>query len=676
MSESDPSELLATLENDDALDLADTLRLIVDWLRPRQVERSVAMVVSHIEHLAMALDDHPKIRQRLAERLEKGLESARHLTLYTEIGLFSRRGFVREFRDRLYERINPQPLDRENLKDLLAYVFHHPQDVVWVAGLPNDAWWRLLEGLGCLSNESSKVARHAWEEVLYALEMLAVWVAAEELEPEFLRLDPAIAKRHSAFVALQRELADYVADYRAWLADSSLEYHDAKHAQVMLDQCREQIELFRRRAVTQGSSISLTHLLERLSQTVNRIADLLNMLDPSDTAAQRTASMQVFRELVIADAQRNSLRYLWHENIKLLSRSVTQQASATGEHYITSNRSEYLHMFRSGAGAGLIIAVMALLKIEIESMGLTPGWNTLWVSLNYGLGFVLIHILHFTVATKQPAMTAARLAEAIEESERGSASPARLADLMILVGRSQFVAVLGNVGIALPVAILAGWLYGHTLGVPVLEPERVDYQLHKLTPFSGLALFHAAIAGVWLFVAGLISGFFDNRCAYLNLSDRLRGHPLLRRILPEGVRERFADFIRHNYGALAGNFFFGVLLGCTAYLGYLLNLPLDIQHVAFGTANLGYVASTQLDQVLALLPYFLFVLLIGAVNLWVSFSLALYVALRARGTRIDAMGQLLQTYIRRIRERPREFLLPPAPTAQDSANSEGKRGPA
>jgi len=33
------------------------------------------------------------------------------------------------------------------------------------------------------------------------------------------------------------------------------------------------------------------------------------------------------------------------------------------------------------------------------------------------------------------------------------------------------------------------------------------------------------------------------------------------------------------------------------------------------------------------LLYLEFVLLIGAVNLWVSFGLALYVALRARGTR-------------------------------------------
>jgi site-specific recombinase len=91
-------------------------------------------------------------------------------------------------------------------------------------------------------------------------------------------------------------------------------------------------------------------------------------------------------------------------------------------------------MLRSGAGAGLIIAVMAWIKIQIEAMGLGEGATTLWVSLNYGLGFVLIHILHFTVATKQPAMTAARLAAAIEESEKGTANPAKLADLLVQVG--------------------------------------------------------------------------------------------------------------------------------------------------------------------------------------------------------------------------------------------------
>lgn len=660
MSETSAEALLSRLESHQDLDLADTLRLIMDWLRPEDVSRGVAAVVNRIEQLGIALDDHPALRERLRERMASELETARHLTLYTEIGLFSRRGFLREFAERLYERLNPRPLDHSNLKDVLAHVFHDPKDAQWVAALPNDAWWRLLEGLGCLSSESGRITRRAREEVLYALEMLAVWVAAEELEPEFLRLDPSIAKRHSAFVALQRELAGYVEAYRAWLSGDIEAFDDDKHVHVLIEQCREQLATFHKRAVTRGSSISLTHLLERLNQTLTRITTLLDVLDPSDTTARRRAAAGLFRELVIRNARRNSLRALWQENIKLLSRSVTQQASETGEHYITTDRAEYLGMLKSGAGAGLIIAFMALIKIHIEALGLSAGWNTLWVSLNYGLGFVLIHILHFTVATKQPAMTAARLAAAIEETEKGTASPGKLADLLIQVGRSQFAAVLGNVGVALPMAILVGWLYAQLLGLPVLSPEKAGYQLDKLSPISGLALFHAAIAGVWLFVAGLISGFFDNRSAYLNLPGRLHAHPLLGRILPERTRARFADYIGHNYGALAGNFFFGVLLGTTGYLGYLLSLPLDIQHVAFGSANLGYVAATRLDALLALLPYFLFVLLIGAVNLWVSFSLALYIALRARGTRIGAMDRLLKAYLTRIRERPREFLLPPS----------------
>src|SRR5690606_7117443 len=120
-----------------------------------------------------------------------------------------------------------------------------------------------------------------------------------------------------------------------------------------------------------------------------------------------------------------------------LSRSITHHASDTGEHYITSNRQEYLQMFRSGAGAGLVIAWLALIKIRLTGLGLSPGLETALVSLNYGLGFVLIHLLHFTIATKQPAMTAARLAQQVEQGSTGTADLKKLAQLMIEVGRSQ-----------------------------------------------------------------------------------------------------------------------------------------------------------------------------------------------------------------------------------------------
>jgi site-specific recombinase len=659
MNRKPPEALLKALAQDGNGDFATILRQIIDWLRPVSAEAGVAPVISRIEELTLALGENPQWREPLRDRLEEGLEQARHLTLYTSIGLFSRRGFLREFTQRLYERFNPRPMQRQDLRDVIAWVFHHHRDPQWVAALPDDVWWRLLEAFGCLAGDRPRVLAHAREEMLYALEMLSVWIAAEELEPELLRLDPAIAEHDSAFVAQQRELALFAARYRAREQDPALEHYDDRQARVLLDQCSDQILRLRKRAVTRGSSISLTHLLERLDQTLQRIRQLLAILDPEAQESRRAGAVALFRELVTASSRRNSLRSLWQDNVKLLARSVTQQASETGEHYITANRAEYLQMLWSGAGAGLIIAAMALIKIQIGALELAPAIHTFWVSLNYGFGFVLIHLLHFTVATKQPAMTAARLAAAIEENERGTADPARLADLLLQVGRSQFVAVVGNVSVALPVAILLGLLYRLVLGAPLLDAQEVDYQIHQLMPFAGLALFHAAIAGVWLFVAGLISGFFDNRCAYLDLPGRLREHPLLRRILSDRLRGRLADYIGHNYGALAGNFFFGLLLGVTGYIGYLLSLPLDIRHVAFASANLGYTVSVALPGLFEFLLYLILVLLIGAVNLWVSFGLALYVALKARGTRIGALDRLLVAYGSRIRAHPRELLFPP-----------------
>src|SRR5690606_24305342 len=97
----------------------------------------------------------------------------------------------------------------------------------------------------------------------------------------------------------------------------------------------------------------------------------------------------------------------------------------------------------------------------------------------------------------------------------------------------------------------------------------------------------------------------------------------LKKLLRDGPRQKFADYLHDNYGALAGNFFFGILLGMTAYLGHISGLPLDIRHVAFSSANLGYSAVSGDIGILSFLLHLLFVLLIGFVNLWVSFTLAL-----------------------------------------------------
>ena len=191
---------------------------------------------------------------------------------------------------------------------------------------------------------------------------------------------------------------------------------------------------------------------------------------------------------------------------------------------------------------------------------------------------------------------------------------------------------------------------------------RSAHLLHDLHPWRSLALLHAAIAGVYLFLSGLISGYYDNQSLYHRVPERLRRVKSLRRLLGDERLGRLADYVEHNLGALAGNFLFGCMLGCTPIAGVLLGLPLDIRHVAFASANLAY-GLNGLDYAVPLATVAvsaLGVLLVGLTNLVVSFGLALRVALRSRGIHRDQTRGLWSRVLRRFLDRPRDFFWPPA----------------
>ncbi|WP_240222420.1 site-specific recombinase [Rheinheimera hassiensis] len=632
------------------------LSTMIDWLSYSEFGTEPAQRAAKLRD---ALQNNPRHSAEIGEVLFNWLGEVNIYPALVNLGLFSRSGFLREMGSRLYERFNPAPRDQNDFADVLVQMCDGKSDARWLHKLNKD------DMLACFSivaqHTSSavlqKMTAHFREESLYALEMLAIWVAAEEIEPDLMRLDRRLSSIDSPFIALSREMNLFVESGRRQLMEPGAALHDTAHLQVMMQQSREQVERLRRRGAGVGSSVSVAHLLERLEQTLDRIDMLLEVLT-SDADTQPVKVQVMLMVLVEASGEHNSISALWRSSTQMLSKSITINKSGHGEHYITRTRTEFFTLMRSAAGAGVIIALMALIKIYLEGQGFSPLQKSLLVSLNYGLGFVLVHMLHFTIATKQPAMTAASFAQEVERGENGRAVNRKLAGLLIDVNRSQWAAVWGNVSSAILLASSIALLTLVITSTPLLNAEMVQYQLKSLSPVSGLALLYAAIAGVWLFCAGIIAGFFDNRANCLELRLRLYHHPLLKRLLSDSRRQRFADYLHDNYGALAGNFFFGVLLGMTGYLGYLTGLPLDIRHVAFSSANLGYSAVSGEIGILNFLLHLVFVLLIGFVNLWVSFTLALAIALRARGTKISRFRLLLKSLWEQAKQQPLQVFFP------------------
>ena len=652
--------LLKEMGEPDAAAHPQLLISLVDAIRPTDPADGDA-ALAHLQELTALLQSQAALAKTLRIYLLELLAVRQHSHLYADTGILTNEGFFTTVRKRIAHRILPEEIRDDYLKDLFGLAFHRKTDYLWVEKIPDEAWFALLEVLDFDAEPSHPGLLKIQHEVLDAVRVLSYRIAATGLEHELVRNYPEIEKFESPFLAQNAEIHDYYQGYQAHLRGEA-ETPDDKHLLVLLDQCEEILVKVRKQARRNGASISLTYHVQRVEEMIRRMHTLLVLLDPYETTARGLA---LLRELVRKENRKYSVRDVATRVTDLVALQVTENAGKTGEHYAAATRAEYFTMLRSSMGAGIMVGIMALIKAAAGRLTLAPFTQAFLNSMNYSFGFMLIHVMHFTLATKQPAMTAATIAATFDGSaapnSKGRAPLEGVVELIAIVMRTQLVSIFGNVLLAIPAGLAIAWAVGAGLGEPVMSAEKAAHALHDLDPFGSLALFHAAIAGVWLFLAGLISGYYDNECAYNRIPARLRQLRGLRNLIGERRLERFATYIENNLGALMGNFSLGIMLGFTGMIGFMLGLPIDVRHVTLSSANFAY-ALVALDFAVswqAIAWSLLGIVLVGLVNLGVSFSLALYVATKARQVRFNRSGELLALLLKRFMKGPRDFVLPP-----------------
>lgn len=635
---------------------------LVDTIRPRRVG-DVDTVVNNLRALAFLLEQNAEYRHALESQLRELFNTTRQAHLYTDTGIFSNEPLLTALRRRIGERILPLKPRSNILKDVFGLVFYRKDDYVWLSAIPYAVWAELYRSLRSSSSEAS--SSYSRLQMLEAIHVLSCRIATIGLEPELVQNAPDMQRFESPFVRQNVETQNFVENYRKALTEKSALDDDAKQIWVLLDQCADQVVRVRKHALRYGVSVSLTYHLLRLEQHIERMRLLLQLVDPVPSPSQGEAVLRLFLQLAKAENRKNSLRDVLRQNTELLALQVTEHASHTGEHYITDSRREWFAMFRSAAGAGLIIGCMALFKVVIAKLHLPPLIETLAFGLNYGICFVVVHLAHCTIATKQPAMTAATIAATLPPSNsKGKEGYLALVELMVKVSRTQFVAIVGNVVLTMLTAFFVSWLWRYALGLHLADLKKSNQMLFDLRPITGYGVPHAAIAGFWLFVAGLISGYYDNQALYRRIPERIAAHPLLLRIFGESRTQKFGTYIEHNLGALAGNFYFGFLLGMTGFIGFLFGLPLDIRHITFSSAYLAFaIVGNDFDLSWSvMLAGFLGVALIGLTNLAVSFAFALWTAMRSRQRFLTELLPLPGMLLKRFLSHPMDFFVAPRNT--------------
>jgi site-specific recombinase len=601
-------------------------------------------------NLAQLIDElkaNPKHVEEISKALRDFLATRDYTTALTESGLTLESGAFSEIYKRLEYKVLPKALDNLDILGFISRIFDTQRDASWLERIDRELFGQLLN---MLLPSHEKLVEPLAAQVFMSLEILSLRLAGFGYDP----LVTNRLKQRKEFQHAFMEVPRHVHGLLEGKGEAAIpEIQDA------LDRCAQAVRWIRSRRTVEGVSLGLTYRLMKIQQVVQRMQLVIELIQAMLSNWRRKPAMDLFFEIVLAEIQRFEIRRFFGQNVELLAFQITEHTGKAGEHYITRTRSEWTHMLRSAALGGAIVAVLAIMKVLISKLHLPVGPETFAFGCVYAGGFLVIHALGGTLATKQPAMTAATLAASLDDATSSKQAMENLSEVIVRTIRSQMAALLGNYFVGFPVAALIVLPFVY-YGYPLMDSVKATHTVESFNGLYVMCFWYAAVAGLCLFIAGLLAGFADNWFVFNHVGARLKQSELLRKLVGAHNLDRSIHTIDHNLGFWVGNSSLGFLLAGAGGLGTVTGLPINTGHITFTSATVGAaMASLRFDVPIGLAVLVaVSVFLMGLINLGVSFSLSLLVAVKSRKIRFAQTPELLRLLAKKLRTRPLEFLLP------------------
>ena len=609
--------------------------------------------MSRVRLFQEALEADPQALERMREWWHLFAQTVDLSTLLADFGFAPRIAFLSELATRLRMKLLPSSPETVDATELFMLALPTAFDAQWLARLDEETLTPLTRMLAA----SPEGDRTRWQEVvLDAITYCAGQILATGFAPELRQRMSESAREARPFHALIHDVEALRVEVLHAQADPQRVEQAMRQLRERLDACRAAASSVYTHFEDNGISVGLVFRLRQLRERIVRVRELLDCLR-SATPAKATA--QLLASLVSDGRDRASVRALVASNSSLLAAKVAERSAETGEHYITRDRSEYLAMVRKAAGGGALMAFTTLIKFGLYALALSAFWGGFLAGVNYALSFVLVQLLHFTVATKQPAMTAPAMAAKLKELHQ-SDGVENFVDKVTDLVRTQAAAILGNVLVVFPVVIALSMLLAQWLGHPVISEAQAAHTLDTLHLLGPSVLF-AAFTGVLLFASSIIAGWTENWFVLNRLDSAIHYNPRITRWLGKPRAARWARFMRENISGLAANISLGFMLGLTPAFAGFFGLGLDVRHVTLASGQVGVASAALGWEVLHQSAFWWAVVclpLLGALNVTVSFYLAFRLALRAHNVSGVDRSRIYAAIRSRLRTAPLSFIKP------------------
>jgi site-specific recombinase len=623
---------------------------------------------ARLRYLFHVLDRNPAWKSHAARILRGILRECDGISLLCDAGMPVHSGFFGALFERIDSSLIPPAPNRRELSALFTLMFPTPEDAQWIDALPDDLLGRFAE---LFTFDVTDAERHEpgsfSRDLLAALHNLTCQISSTGLSQTVRsRLSDDDARKPlegQPFYRLTRAMLAVETAHAAAEdgGDPSKLLHEVNYLRVLLDECRTAVDDVFAHLYRNGVSVDIVFQVERMRMRIQRAELLLNAWMARDDLRE----WRLTAELVDANQNSQSVSHLMRSNFSLFARKLVETNADTGEHYISRGRAEYLKMLRMAAGGGLVTVATVCVKFAITGSHLQSMLEGLLAGVNYAASFMLMHFLHFTLATKQPAMTAPTLARELDDTGHDEGVKAFVASVIALI-RTQAAAISGNVLVVFPVCLLVQLLAGNLLHANVISPAKAHATLHSFS-LLGPTPFYAALTGVLLWASSLLAGWADNWFVLHRVGDALTYNRRLRLTLGAAGAAKLAHFCRSNVAGVVANVGLGLMLGLVPAIVTVFLFPFEVRHVTLSAGAIG-VAIGVLGQD-ARTPELWWacagVLSMAILNVLVSFVLAFTMAVRSRSLRRTKVRALVGAIVRTVLAKPSALFWPAgAPAAR------------
>ena len=573
----------------------------------------------------------------LVERLHTAWSNPTIIRLLADTGLPTQLSISKEVMHRIANRILPRYRTPENLPDLLFRLELTEDDAQWIGSLDGET----VERAAALVATPTSL-------LLRAAQLVAVRIASVGTSRSILELRSSNELLDSAFM----DLPPMVRQIRALQVDAG----EMPTWQAEVARCRRVLDEISALIDKRGASTESLYHHELLSAQLTRLAVLLNLALDTGLLPSREVGMAIVRGL----ATEHGLRAVGRAETKRLALKITEYTGSTGEHYVVRSRKEWWANLRAGAYGGCVTAFTALVKFGLSALPLAPVILGLGLAFNYTVSFWILQIFHFSLASKQPAMTASALASSL--ADKGDME--HNVELIAAISRSQAAVTISNVAATATLALVLDYLVHLATGRWFLTTPEAEHALRGVNPVGTLTIVYAAVTGFFLWLSSLAAGAGSNWSAYRRLPEATREDVRIKRIFGKAFAQKLGDFVEHNLGGMIGYAALGFLLGfMPVLLSRFFGIALEVRHVTLHAAAAAY-GILPLRDAGELMPRDLVwaaagIAVIGFFNFTVSAWLALLTASQARDLTREDRGELWKALRRAFFTKPSRFFWAP-----------------